>query len=205
MSRASIFILVTLVGVVWALELGRHGWTVGPDFFQPVPTVVTVLALGWPAWEKWLWKLPPIHPWLVAEPDLSGTWVGTLKSSYVDRNIKAYLAIRQTRSTIAVRMFTRESTSRTIAAKLAEDGGELIIAAVYRNEPELKHQDRSRIHRGAFVLGVHGSPADRLEGFYCTDRETQGEMLSFQRISRRSSSDWISAEALGAKSRTAKS
>jgi len=73
---------------------------------------------------------------------------------------------------------TPESKSKLIAHSIdQEEDGLYRLAGVYRNEPNIGLQGkRSEIHHGALSLEIYGTPPNRLEGHYWTDRSTRGEM-----------------------------
>jgi hypothetical protein len=58
------------------------------------------------------------------------------------------------------------------------------VTSIYENLPGVLIQDRSRIHHGALLLEVHGVPVNRLDGWYWTDRDTEGEVVLEQRTRR---------------------
>jgi hypothetical protein len=88
------------------------------------------------------------------------------------------MVIRQTFTTLSMRLMTAESTSSLVAEGMnVSPEGTFKVFAVYRNEPRIQVRDRSPIHYGSFVLDVQGSPADTLEGFYWTDRKTRGDLV----------------------------
>lgn len=210
MNRTRVYFVVAFGGAVWALGLMFDGWTLAPSFFAPVPWVTTAVATLLGAWDAYLWRIPFLHPWLIKRPDLGGTWRGTVTSSWVDpttdqkpRPIEAYLVIRQSASTIHVCMFTRESRSVPLLANLSEADGAWVLSSIYRNEPDMQIQGRSRIHHGWVQLRARGVPPVELSGSYCTDRDTKGS-LSFQQVTRRLVSDFSDAAAHRRASRSVK-
>ena len=66
---------------------------------------------------------------------------------------------------------------------------------VYRNDPRLELQARSRPHRGTLEVMVEGPEADRLTGEYWTDRKTTGR-VELRRVSREQAKDWEHAKEL---------
>ncbi|WP_437826682.1 hypothetical protein [Sorangium sp. So ce1153] len=194
MSRAPLTILVLAGAALWALSLLGHGWLVPLSFFAPLSAVVSGLSALLLLWDAWLWRLGLLHPWPLSQPVLRGTWRGELTPAEGEP-LPIFLVVEQTFSTVKTRTFTAESRSASIAARLDEVDGDFLLAAIYRNEPDLRFQDRSRVHRGAVYLRVHGPRPTELRGCYWTDRATKGE-LHFERISRQLASDFASAAAL---------
>ncbi|KYF65103.1 hypothetical protein [Sorangium cellulosum] len=194
MSRAPLTILVLFGAALWALVLSGHGWPVPLSFFTPLSAVVSGLSVLLLLWDAWLWRLDLLHPWPVSQPVLRGTWRGQLTPA-TGEPLPIFLVVEQTFSTVETRTFTDESRSASIAARLDRVDGDFLLAAVYRNEPDLRLQKRSRVHRGAVALRVHGPRPAELRGCYWTDRDTKGE-LHFERVSRQLASDFKSAAAL---------
>ena len=68
-----------------------------------------------------------------------------------------------------------------VSAETGSDGVPR-FSSTYENVPGVLVQDWSRIHHGALLLDVHGSPANRLKGWYWTDRDTKGEVSLEKRL-----------------------
>jgi hypothetical protein len=183
-SRIQVQIVIALAVLVWAVMLFVEKVPLKAAYLRPYSVVVTVVVVGLVLFDRLLWRIPPA-PRLLRHPVLSGTWKGTLRSNWVNPEtnatiepIVAYFAIRQTYSTISLRMLTRESSSVSLVAALEGRGdGVPRVTSTYENQPGVLIQDRSRIHHGALLLEVHGIPADRLDGWYWTDRDTKGEVV----------------------------
>jgi hypothetical protein len=193
-SRGPLTIVVLLAMGIIALTLIGQGWLVPLSFFSPISTVVSVISVVLALWDVWLWRFGVLHPWPVRRPDLRGTWRGELTRAGAEPII-LFLVVEQTFWSIHLRTFTAESRSTSVVANLSEVDGQFLLASLYRNAPGLLIQERSRPHRGATWLWVHGPPPDSLGGDYWTDRDTKGE-LGFKRISRRRASDFTRAMAL---------
>jgi hypothetical protein len=86
--------------------------------------------------------------------------------------------VRQTLTTISVRLLTSESTSAALAATLERASDGLFkLSGVYMNIPELGLRgSRSEIHHGAFLLDFHPGAQPVLDGEYWTDRGTRGTL-----------------------------
>jgi hypothetical protein len=152
--------------------------------------------------EKWGWKWRMLHPWFVERPNLIGTYKGEILSHWINPTtgkrpaaIPAYLVIRQTFSTVHVRVHTAESQSISLVGSfLKSDDGRLELFYTYRNEPRMEVRSRSPIHYGGTKLSI-GRQADQVEGSYWTDRQTVGE-LRFNRIDRTTCHNFAECEAL---------
>jgi hypothetical protein len=141
--------------------------------------------------DRYLWRLSFLHPWFVNVPDIGGVWKAMLSSTWVNPEtgetiepIMGYAVIRQTFSTLSIRLLTKESSSKLVASRIICDpDGVYSVVAVYINEPKHSVRGRSPIHYGGLVLHVQGKPPIVLDGHYWTDRATQGEVsLSDRRM-----------------------
>lgn len=183
-SRLHLSTIIFFATVVWAVLLILNGQSISPQWFHPFSTVVGVLIIGLNIFDRWAWRFPLLHPWFVSQPNLRGTWKTVLHSTWVDPEtnqrpdpIEAYVVIRQTFSSLYMRLITRESSSESLAAALVRaNDGVWSIVTVYRNTPRAMVLHRSRQHFGGCILNVNGHPPDGLEGQYWTDRDTRGEM-----------------------------
>lgn len=187
-SRVQITALLFILAVAWAASLILFGIQVTPDWFRPFSTVTGVAVLVLLVCEKWLWRIGWLQPWLFQAPDLQGTWRVTIRPTNSESNspmIEAYMVIRQTYSSISLRLLTQESHSETMSAKVVRcDDGTCTVAGVYRNTPRLSVRSESPLHHGAILLAIHGKRPTSLEGQYWTDRRTQGEISLKHRVSK---------------------
>ena len=189
LNRLHLSVILLLAAAIWGTMLVVEGVAVSGTWFRPFSTVVGVLLLLLVAFDLWAWRLRFLQGWFVPRPDIRGTWRVELHSDWKDPTTKevvapiaAYLVVRQTFSTLSLRMLTSESSSELVAAEISKaSDGTYRLAAVYRNEPKLSVRDRSPIHYGAIVLDVQGDPVKDLVGYYWTDRSTRGELRTLAR------------------------
>jgi hypothetical protein len=189
LSRLHLSTILLVAAALWGGMLVFEGVSVNGTWLRPFSTVVGVLLLLLVAFDLWAWRLRILHGWFVPRPDLRGTWRVELQSDWKDPAtdavigpIVAYLVVRQTFSSLSIRMLTAESASELVAAEINKAGdGTYRLAAVYRNEPKLTVRDRSSIHYGALVLDVQGDPVKDLAGYYWTDRNSRGELRTLAR------------------------
>ncbi|SNQ50288.1 putative membrane protein [Frankia canadensis] len=182
-SRSQIQIAITLAVVTWALLLLVNGVSLNSAYLKPYSIAIGVVTLSFLAYDRWLWKLPPLAR-VLGKPVLGGTWKGKIRSEWIDPDtgsraapIEIYVAIIQTSSTISLRLMSKESSSNTLTSVLEKKGVLLPrLAYMYQNIPTLSLRERSSIHHGAIILDVHGRPAQKLVGWYWTDRSTRGEI-----------------------------
>ncbi|MCC5663228.1 hypothetical protein LC653_04585 [Nostoc sp. CHAB 5784] len=153
------------------------------------PSVMGFYGLFYQLFDDVVWalKIEPIR--FSNIPNLRGTWVGVIKSSYENgtetRGVILY--IRQTWSKISVRLETETSKSTsTMAAVYTEDSSEPGLKYEYTNEPAASSPQTMQPHRGIVNL-VLSPDRKTLKGNYFTSRsrQTYGEMI-FQRVSDKS-------------------
>lgn len=188
-SRLHLSAIILVAAGIWAGLLILNGVSVKATWATPFSSVIGILLVLLAIFDLWIWKWPIFRGWLVNRPYLGGTWNVSIKSDWIDpatgnprEPIAAYLAVRQTFSTMSMRLMTAESYGDLLTGEIARGAdGTFRIGAIYRNEPKLLVRDRSPIHYGAFLLQVEGSPPTNLSGHYWTDRNTKGEMAASNR------------------------
>lgn len=195
MNRFATTVLVLFASAIWALILAHNGWIIPPSFFAPMSWVVSALVGLSFAHEKWIWRWPGVRS-IVGRPDLRGTWKGVIRPNPETANtnansvpIEVFMVIRQTFSTLHLRLLAPESQSFSLSTNLVEEAPEQFsLTWVYRSEPRLLVQERSRVHLGGGQLRVSGPATTSMSGHYWTDRGTSGE-LSLVFISRKRAAD----------------
>lgn len=198
-SRLHLTPIVFLVGAAWLVLLVIDGVAVELRWLGHLTTVVPVLLVFLGAFDNWLWKAPWLNGWFTNRPVLCGTWEVSLQTEWVDPKtgttpgpITCYMAVRQTFSSLSMRLMTPESASWLIAHNIVRSNdGMFQVAGVYMNKPNLPLRgERSEIHYGAILLDVQGQPPTALEGHYWTDRHTRGTM----RFTRRKAKSFATYE-----------
>jgi hypothetical protein len=188
-SRLHLSTILLAAAILWGAALVVEGVAVSGAWFHPFSGVVGALVLLLAIFDIWAWRLRILQGWFVPRPDIRGTWQVELRSDWKDPRtgerlgpVTVYLAVRQTFSTLSIRMMSAESTSALVASEIKKDvDGTYRVAGIYHNEPKLSVRERSSLHYGAFLLSVQGDPAKDLAGHYWTDRSTQGELQSLAR------------------------
>jgi hypothetical protein len=175
--------------LAWTVVLYLNHEAIHSSWFKPLSTVTTVVLYAVMAFDLWLWKIPFLHGWFVKRPVLDGTWKVEIRSNWINPAtqtgippVEGYMVVRQTFSTVSIRLLTAESSSELVGAEIVcSSDGLYCISGVYRNEPRLELRDRSPIHYGGVWLKVIDEPSKKMIGHYWTDRESKGEMeLSYQ-------------------------
>lgn len=192
MNRA---IVVKLTAAVVIAIFAVSSWVTSGEldltwlrFFSAAVLIVTLLLT---AYDLWLWRIPLVQKLPGVPRNVRGTWKGTIASMWGDpatgsqvSPIDAFLVVRQTSTTVSVRLFTQESSSSSTLARVAEPDGSPVLDYLYLNRPRTSVRDRSPMHHGSVALEVSGTPAHRLTGRYWTDRDSKGEMRFEDRRSK---------------------
>lgn len=192
-TRAHIVSFVILTVSLWCLVLVALGKPIlNFDYLSPFSIVVSLLVVIYFIFSKWAWAWRIFHGWYVRRPDLRGTWRVNLFSNWPNTEsdnettiIVGFAAIRQTLTSLSIRLMTEESKSSLVAHSIElKDDGIYQATAIYRNEPRIELQGKqSEIHHGALLLEIIGSPPAEMDGHYWTDRFTRGTILFNERRS----------------------
>jgi len=178
--------LLTFVAI-WAVILlsTRGNLTIDLASLKKLPDVVTVYAiLAW-LFTKWLWKLRIFRGWLVEAPNLHGTWIGEIKSTWVDPKtsetptpIKVTAVIKQDYYSVSCCIYSSEMESKSTNAQITREAesGVLSLSYVYTSRPKIGVRNRSPIHDGAAMLRFSDTEQYALAGEYWTNRKTTGEV-----------------------------
>jgi SMODS-associating 2TM, beta-strand rich effector domain len=199
-TKRQTWALVIVVLAIWVLVSVFQGVSRPTHLFGTLSYVVSGTSCILLIWERWLWQCGIFRPWLTDRPVLRGTWKGEVRSNWpapdawiASGPIEAYLVIRQTFSSLDVRMFSLESESISLSASLVFVApGLQTLFVVYRNEPRSLLLERSPVHYGGLRLHVRGSHVERLDGNYWTDRLSKGEVDFVARV-KKTSIDFNSA------------
>lgn len=197
LNRVHITALVVLIASTWGVSLLLHGVRLTTQYLAPFSVSVTVVSLAMLAFDKWLWPWSVWRGWFVKRPDLRGTWQVAFQSNFAQGGdglappTTAYMVVRQTFSSLSMRLHTPESSSRLLGSEIVMNGdGTFEVVGVYLNEPDLSVEHRSPMHRGCLLLRVEGTPPQSLSGRYWTDRTfeeggTQRNTLGTIRLTNR--------------------
>jgi hypothetical protein len=193
---AGIVVIVFVVGTWLKSRQIDLGWL---KYFS-IAVFLASLVLAF--WDVLIWRAPFIQRIPGIPRSIRGTWKGTLTSFWIDpiTGVRptpktVYLVVRQTASTVSVKLLTDESQSSSSLGEVREIDGSPVVAYMYLNKPEMNVEHRSRMHHGSTVLDIHGSPAARLHGRYWTDRDTKGE-LDFVQRKKKLADDFLSAASM---------
>jgi hypothetical protein len=176
LHRASHFILFILVlpllslAAAWVCSRGV-AMVVPPGWAFAVDSLGTIGAYGllFKAFDLWLWRWPAFRSLGIVRPPLmAGRWVGSLRSSHDNHEIRheAVVEVRQSFTSVRVAMYFAGSRSASLIAGFAQeaDGG-VALHYEYQNVPSVDASRTMHIHYGTATLQcVPGRP--RMEGHY---------------------------------------
>lgn len=161
------------------------------ETIKRVPDAVMYTGIFYLIFSRLLWQLKILHPWLVPYPNIQGTWVGTLESTWINPKtgkriapIPVQFCIKQDFESLRISMFTKESSSFSQAARFVDESDKsLSLSYTYSNKPEAKVRDRSEIHDGAAYIRIIDNDNMILKGEYWTSRKTTGD-INIKKVSR---------------------
>jgi len=192
-SERYIKAIIYVAVLTWTVVLFINHEAIHSAWLQPLSTVITVVLYAVMAFDLWLWKIPFLCGWFVKRPVIDGIWKVEIRSNWKDPKtgtgippIDGFMVVRQTFSTLSMRLLTAESSSELVGTEIVcSADGFYCVSGVYRNEPRFQVRDRSAIHYGAVWLKIIDESKRKVLGHYWTDRESAGEIeLSDQRSKR---------------------
>lgn len=153
------------------------------------PSVMGFYGLIYTLFDQFIWQLQLGYVRFSEIPNIQGTWVGVIRSSYNGgtevRGVLLY--IRQTWTKISIQLETDKSRScSTMAAVNTEKFSEAGLKYEFMNEPSALSIQTMQPHRGTTHLRLTPDGIT-LKGDYFTGRGRQniGEMV-FRLVSRKS-------------------
>ena len=162
-SQRYVKAIIYLTVLVWTVVLLLNHEALKTTWLAPLSTVTSVVLILVMLFDLWGWKLPFLQGWFVKRPAIDGTWKVRLISNYKNPEtgaaippIEAYMVVRQTLSTLSLRLLTKESTSELIGAEIVSaSDGLYSVGGVYRNEPRFQVRHRSEMgERGPRVAAA---------------------------------------------------
>jgi|SRR5208337_1023919 len=183
-SERYIKAIIYCTALAWTVILYFNHQAIKSAWLAPLSTAITVVLYAVMAFDLWLWKIPLLHGWFVKQPAIDGTWEVEIRSNRKDPAtgtgippVQGYMVVRQTFSTLSLRLLTAESSSELVGTEIVcSSDGLYCVSGVYRNEPRFQVRHRSPIHFGAVWLKIIDEDPQKILGHYWTDRETAGEM-----------------------------
>lgn len=185
-DRVQVAALIAVPLVCVAVSLVVAGEPLSMTWLTSYGMAIGATVASLSAFDKWLWKWPLLQGWFVRRPILEGEWQFEITSLWEEPTtrrrlepIPAFVTIKQTYSRLHLELKTAESKGSFVSERIVQkEDGQFQLTGIFRNEPGISFQEKSRTHLGALVLDVAGkasNPAE-LTGHYWTDRDTSGEL-----------------------------
>jgi hypothetical protein len=192
LPRSTQVLIIAALAIVlaWGAE-GASQWLSGnaTSTLKYISLVASLISVGLAALAGAVWRpLWRRFRWIERKtfPDLTGTWEGTLVSTWIDPTtgqrkppIAITISIRQGLFTTSIKLRTGESTSYSTRCLLEADreAGRFWLWYSYDNRPKAEFTHRSARHEGVAWLEVDiDSAPSQLIGCYYTDRKTSGDI-----------------------------
>src|SRR3954454_21914926 len=116
-SERYIKAIIYVAALAWAAILWFSDAKIESAWLKPLSTVTSIVLVVALLFDLWLWKLPFLHRWFVKRPVIDGTWKVELRSNWTNPQtgrgvppVEGYMVVRQTFSTLSMRLMTEEST-----------------------------------------------------------------------------------------------
>lgn len=190
--KNSIYLLIGLSSIIWFTLacLSKLDLSVAKDFFSLVPKVISIDLFLIAVFVKWGWKFKVFRNWLVPFPNVNGTWLGLIRSDWVNPKtgeripkIPVMLTIKQSFNKLNCVMHTTEMKSTSISEgfNINIDKQVKQLSYIYTSKPRIIINNRSVQHDGAILFDIIENPTRKLKGRYWTERNTTGEItLTFE-------------------------
>ena len=171
-----------VVTFAWSIALFIAGVQVPGALSKSLAASPTVIVACFWIFDHLLWRQRPLRR-LAQMPNLRGTWKGTLVSHRANDDgvvvvhppIPVFLTVDQTYTSVSIRLFSAESSSRSFATAVQKGAGqEFTLYYHYSNKAKMPFRRWSPIHDGASRIDIAGTRPAHLAGEYWTDRHTQG-------------------------------
>ncbi|MEM7726699.1 MAG: hypothetical protein AAF208_10040 [Cyanobacteria bacterium P01_A01_bin.45] len=189
-ERESIPVWLASIAIVGAILLSStlKSMNLEAPWWIDAPSVMGLYGMVYQWFDKSLWCQKFASICFSSIPNLKGTWVGVIHSSYGGGTDVpgVMLHIRQTWTSINIRLFTQTSSSYSIMAAVnTYNSSEPSLKYEYMNEPSALSVDTMNSHRGTANLQL--SPDGKeLTGDYFTGRGRQSlGTMEFRLISRK--------------------
>jgi len=154
------------------------------DLLRLIPIVATADGIAFFIFTAWRWRWNALQGWLVPFPNLNGTWQGYIQTNWKDAQgkmpgpIPTILTIKQSfgRISCVMRTGVMESHSYIEGFCIDNDAQVRHLCYSYTSKPKAVLRERSTPHDGSILFNIIGTPVNKLEGEYWTQRETTGSV-----------------------------
>lgn len=146
--------------------------------------IIIILGLANLTWKLFWDKLPKLSEWVF--PDLSGTWIGEVKSTWYltekefsgNENSAVTILIDQNIFDFTITAKTEKADTETLAywpEKVSKNY--FRIGYVYRHKPNPRSRDTNPSHEGTAYINYYTDKPDEMRIDYYTDRKTTGSIF----------------------------
>ncbi|MBS1960497.1 MAG: hypothetical protein JST80_13550 [Bdellovibrionales bacterium] len=147
-----------------------------PSLRSVLPTASLIFFVLYFLFDRFFWKWRWVRFFFqISEPDISGEWHGTLKSSAIDAESPMKVSIKQTWSKMGITSPFEHSNSCSFSAVFFADKAQPRIIYNYENIPHIRQSETMTRHIGTVELFL-STNGDELVGTYFTsgERHTNG-------------------------------
>lgn len=159
------------------------------DVLRLIPIVATADGIAYFVFTTWLWRWKRLEGWLIPFPNLNGTWQGYIQTNWKDAEgetpgpIPTILTIKQSFGRMSCVMRTEEMESHSYLEGfcIEKDAQVRRLCYSYTSRTKASLRERSTPHDGSILFNIIGTPVNKLEGEYWTQRQATGTIiLTFQ-------------------------
>ena len=181
-----------LVGI-FVIFMALHLWfglrgmssisTAAPDLFtllwKAAGTGIMFVGIYYFIFQKWLWRLRLLRPWLVKHPDLTGTWHAQFQGVTFKTRFRSIVCIDHRFTSLSLTSLRPASRTNSVATMVvALPGNKLRLYVVYDSNVVVpldgEVASHGAEHSGCFRLDLGGEDGRReervLQGIYWTDK-----------------------------------
>lgn len=171
-------VIIVMAAALWGAIAWYLDAPIDATWLKPAGYVMSGVVLLLVLFDTLLWRVLPLR--VTKRPNIRGTWKAQLHYRWPadapERSKDCYILVRQTFSTISVRMFfdISSSESRSAAVEVSGDG-QYSLWWTYLSMARQFDRDNPP-HRGAAEVAISVSGKVTLEGQYWTERSTAGRI-----------------------------
>ncbi len=173
-TRFALF-LAALLALSWLVMYGAGllstHYHIQIPMWVDMPGTLGVFAFLFKGFDRWVWRLPVFRALGITDPDFSGKWTGTLKSSHDSfaQALPVELRIQQTATDLKVLGVFNSSKSCSVTASFEKLNGETSLLFFYRNDPAYNAGATMAMHDGACKL-TYDESTRKFTGYYFSGR-----------------------------------
>lgn len=189
MNRWHLIALVLLVALAHSAINLAAGQLLNVDLFLKASTTSGIVGGAVFVFDKWLWRIPQLHPWFVAAPDLNGSWDVEGKISFLrpgtSNNYKGIMNIEQTFFSIMITIdWGPEGRTRFLMRSplATREEGFVAFSALYEYAPSQGSNYPIQNHRAGFFCHSAERRPDSIQLHYSTVGEQVGHLTMKRRL-----------------------